>query len=258
MASWYSRICVWLIVSCVIVTQKRCSCSVFPLLLPRSPGFLKCLFSNAQHGQEAPSVLVSDVQYERAFGVITTTKETVWQKKIIVPFSKTNQSGHYVWPRQAASWWTRPTRLLSMWTRDPFSTDGRAQRRAQRRGSDLPQTAARSSPLCRQTSAIHLGRQAGAKAEKDIKVKLVMQPGLADRGGEGLFFCVILMSWVRGGMTHRELGKRKSRKPEVLVVALSFFNPQSPYQKPRHVHTCLGLMRISVKLCFQILSVLLL
>lgn len=81
MASWYSRICVWLIVSCVIVTQKRCSCSVFclrwfPLLLPRSPGFLKCLFSNAQHGQEAPSVsvLVSDVQYERAFGVITTKK----------------------------------------------------------------------------------------------------------------------------------------------------------------------------------------
>lgn len=98
MASWYSRICVWLIVSRVIVTQKRCSCSVFclrwfPLLLPRSPGFLKCLFSNAQHGQEAPSVsvLVSDVQYERAFGVITTKKKTVWQKKRIVPFCK-NQS----------------------------------------------------------------------------------------------------------------------------------------------------------------------
>lgn len=28
----------------------------------------------------------------------------------------------------------------------------------------------------------------GRNAEKDIKVKLVMQPGLADRGGEGLFF----------------------------------------------------------------------
>lgn len=172
MASWYSRICVWLIVSCVIVTRERCSCSVFPLLLPRSPGFLKCLFSNAQHGQEAPSVsvLVSDVQYERAFGVITTTtKKQSGQRKELSLFAKTNQSGHYVRPRQAASWWTRPTRLLSMWTRDPFSTDGRAQRRARRRGSDLPQTAARSSPLCRRTSAIHLGRQAGAKCRKRYK-----------------------------------------------------------------------------------------
>lgn len=134
------------------------------------------------------------------------------QRKDLCVFAKTNQSRHYVWPRQASSWSTRPTRLLSMWTRDHlFSTDGLAQWRARRRRSDLQQTVVRSSPLGRRF--ISAGRQAGRQGrtqKKNLKVKLVMQPGFADFGREGLcffFFFVILMSWVQGGMTHRVAGR---------------------------------------------------
>lgn len=135
----------------------------FLRLLPRPP----CLFSNAQPGRS----------FCVCVGIWRTVENNLWshkkkknslanKKNCACASAKTNQSRHYVRPRQAANWKTRPTRLLSMWTRGPFSTDGCAQWRARRRGPDLLQTAARSSPLCRPTSPIHLGRQAGAKGEK--------------------------------------------------------------------------------------------